>query len=310
MRTLWFVLLTAVVPVVGPGQMGSPGGGETQAVALHPRDTQIIYAGAARGLCKTTRGGADGWPSTGLEALSPRVIALDPQNPDVLYVGTYQSGVYKTTDAAASWHAASTGLTNLKVRGIVVDSDSSERIYAATDGGGVFKSVDGGATWNQANRGLVDKTLRCLVQDPDDSDTLYACTWHGVYKTTDGAASWSANRSGLFDIDVAAIAVDPTDHNVIYAGTNPGGVHRSGRRRTQLVCRPRAVGHSTSWRSRSIRPIRDTSTRAQPKVFSAAWTEARVSGRLASSGRIEPGPWYSTPRPLRQPCTTVVKAEC
>ena len=97
MRTLWFALLTVGFPVVGSGQMGSPGGGETQAIALHPMDTQIIYAGAARGLCKTTQGGADGWPSTGLEALSPRVVALDPQNPDVLYVGTYQSGVYKTT---------------------------------------------------------------------------------------------------------------------------------------------------------------------------------------------------------------------
>jgi len=185
MRTLWFVLVTVAVPVAGSGQMGSPGGGETQAIALHPTDTQIIYVGAARGLCKTTEGGADGWPSTGLEALSPRVIALSSANPDVLYVGTYQSGIYKTSDAAASWRPASTGLTNLHVRGIVVDWDNSERIYAATDGGRVFKSMDGGANWHQANRGLVDKTLRCLVQDPDDSATLYACTWHGVYKTTE-----------------------------------------------------------------------------------------------------------------------------
>ena len=44
-------------------QMGSPGHGETQAVALHPTNPDIIYAGAAKGLCKTLNGGKDNWPT-------------------------------------------------------------------------------------------------------------------------------------------------------------------------------------------------------------------------------------------------------
>ena len=86
-------------------QMGSPGGGETQAIALHPTHPEIIYVGAAKGLCKTTRGGKDNWPSTGLANLGPRNIVLDPSNPDVIYTGTYEMGVYKSADAAGSWAA-------------------------------------------------------------------------------------------------------------------------------------------------------------------------------------------------------------
>ena len=74
-------------------QMGSPGGGETQAIVLHPTNPQIIYVGAAKGLCKTTQAGQDNWPSTGLANLGPRHIVLDPSNPDLSYTGTYKMGV-------------------------------------------------------------------------------------------------------------------------------------------------------------------------------------------------------------------------
>ena len=57
-------------------QMGSPGHGETQAVALHPTDPMILYAGAAKGLCKTIKGGKDNWPTVGLDTFSPRAIVV------------------------------------------------------------------------------------------------------------------------------------------------------------------------------------------------------------------------------------------
>ena len=113
---------------VGQAQMGSPGGGETQAIALHPQDPQILYAGAAKGLCKTTKGGKDNWPSSGLEALSPRSIVLDPSDPEILYVGTYEMGVYKSTDGARSWVRASAGITNGRIRGLVIDPGDERTI--------------------------------------------------------------------------------------------------------------------------------------------------------------------------------------
>ena len=79
-------------------QMASPGHGETQAVAIHPTNSDIIYAGAAKGLCKTLNGGQDNWPTYGLSMVSPRTIVISEANPDLLYVGSHKMGVYRSKD--------------------------------------------------------------------------------------------------------------------------------------------------------------------------------------------------------------------
>lgn len=208
-------------------QMGSPGHGETQAIALHPTDPMIIYAGAAKGLCKTTEGGLDDWPTYGLATLSPRALAVSQQNPDVLYAGTHEMGVYRSDNAAMSWEVVSTGITDMRIRALVMHPENDEVLYAGTEGTGVFKTVDGGTSWKGVNRGLIDKVIRALLIDPENPDTLYAGTWHGVYKSTDGAENWTADPDGLYDVDVRALAFDPTDSKTIYAGTQPRGVFRS-----------------------------------------------------------------------------------
>lgn len=71
--------------------MGSPGGGDAQAIALHPTRPEIIYVGAAKGLCKTTQGGQDNWPSTGLAHLGPslRDVGLN-RDMRVLVLGRHE----------------------------------------------------------------------------------------------------------------------------------------------------------------------------------------------------------------------------
>ena len=128
MRHRAFPLAFAWIASLCWGQMGAPGGGDTQAIALHPTDPSILYVGAARGLCKTTRGGKDNWPSSGLETLSPRAIVLDPKDPSVLYAGTYETGVYKSSDGGGSWHAVSDGIAKRigsRKRGITSRANSS-----------------------------------------------------------------------------------------------------------------------------------------------------------------------------------------
>lgn len=205
-------------------QMGSPGQGETQAVALHPTNPEILYAGAGKGLCKSVKGGKDNWPTVGLDRLSPRAIVLDPANPEIVYAGTFEMGVHKSVDGGAHWSAVNAGLTYPEIRALAI---TREALYAGTDGGGVFKTADGGTRWREVNRGLVDKTVRALVADPRDPRTLYAGTWHGVYKSADGGENWSANPAGLYDVDVVALAIDPSNSANLYAATNPRGVWRS-----------------------------------------------------------------------------------
>ena len=64
--------------------------GRVNAVAIDPRDNNTVYMGAAEGgVWKTTNGGLNWTPLTDQQAsLANGAIALDPANPDIVYVGT------------------------------------------------------------------------------------------------------------------------------------------------------------------------------------------------------------------------------
>ena len=64
MRILLLALVAVSHQVMVLARVGSPGGGETQTNALHPMDPATLFAGAAKGLCKTTSGGR-WWDVTG-----------------------------------------------------------------------------------------------------------------------------------------------------------------------------------------------------------------------------------------------------
>ncbi len=125
--------------------MGSPGHGETQAIALHPTNPMILYAGAAKGLCKTTVGGKDNWPTVGLDTYSPRAIVVGQQNPDVVYAGTHKVGVYRSSDAGQSWVEVNEGIHYRDIRAMLIHPGNDQVVYAGTDGGGVYKTVNGGS---------------------------------------------------------------------------------------------------------------------------------------------------------------------
>src|SRR4029077_2609098 len=115
-------------------------------------------------------------------------LAIDPSTPRTLYAatsitctvcssggGVYSFGVYKSTDAGATW--GSTGLTNTFVNALAIDPLAPSTLYAGTGSGGIFKSTDAGATWRGANAGLTSSSgsygsVAALAIDPSTPRTL------------------------------------------------------------------------------------------------------------------------------------------
>jgi len=113
-----------------------------------------VYAGTQAGFFKSTNGGGSGsWtemdagftpdPSPGILA-----IAIDPQNTNVIYVGTGGFGVWKSVNGGGNWTKMSDGLTDSLVNGLVLDPQRPNVLYAATSNG-LFRSIDGAATWTK-----------------------------------------------------------------------------------------------------------------------------------------------------------------
>jgi len=212
--------------------------------------------GAVLALAAPRPAACDVWVGNGPDGGVIRALVLDPTDPDVVYAGTASGGVFKSTDAGATWGAHRTGLTNRSITALAVDPTTPSTVYAGTDGGGVFKSTDAGSTWSAANTGLRVSFVTALVHDPVTAGTVYAGTQVGLFKSTDGGGRW---RATALDTWARALAIDPASPSTVYAGMDGGGVFKStdgGRSYAAGEAAPYAAGWRESlrfWRALAAR---------------------------------------------------------
>jgi photosystem II stability/assembly factor-like uncharacterized protein len=227
---------------------GLPETGWISTLTIDPRDPATLCAGTpADGVFKTTDGGTT-WQAVdpGLKPPSVNALAIDPQNPNRIYIGS-GTGVLKSTDGGASWNSANSRLQANPARALALDPEDSSTIYAAaseewlfnefTGGlqdapGRLFKSTDRGTTWNSVNPAINAPTRRLIVT-PDR--TVYACTTDGLFKRSDAGTSWTAlspfpTIEGVYSSNpnyCRTLAIDPQNPTTIYAGTLLDGILKS-----------------------------------------------------------------------------------
>ena len=105
--------------------------GRVVGLAPHPTDHDTCYITAASGgVWKTIDGGENWVPLTDeLSNLNHGAIAIDPNNPDTIYVGTGEyttnsmgDGLFRSTDGGVNWERiATTDEVGLRCSGIAVD---------------------------------------------------------------------------------------------------------------------------------------------------------------------------------------------
>ncbi|RPJ62148.1 MAG: hypothetical protein EHM23_04205 [Acidobacteria bacterium] len=159
--------------------------------------------------------------STGLPSYPFAQMASDPLDPQVLYVGYYEKGMFKTTNGGETW--SEIGSFNMKrIRGFAVDPWDASVIYAGTDGD-FYRSTDKGATWYTSGAGLQGSQVYSLAAGP--AKTVLAGTWQGtVFATHDRGETWSEFKPRL-PSDTSVWALGWNAHNgTLVAGTEGAGV--------------------------------------------------------------------------------------
>jgi len=229
-------------------------GGRITGIALHPSNSNIIYAGAADGgVLKSTDGGVN-WTilTDHFATLSVGDVTIDPNNPNTVYAGLGEAnlagdnydgdGLYRTTDGGASW--TNIGLAQVKRIGRVqVHPTDSDIIFVAAAGAqfsadtsrGVYRSTDGGSSWEKVLF-ISDSTSAIDLRiNPQNPDTVYAAMWErlrsptrrkaggptsGIYRSTDMGTSWTELTNGLpsgRNKGRIGIAICQNSPNVLYA---------------------------------------------------------------------------------------------
>ena len=172
--------------------------------------------------------GFEEWTSNGPYGGWISALAVDPQDPRVLYAGTEGLGVFRSIDGGDNWQsAAGSRLATATITALAVDPQRSDTVFAATNAG-LFRSTDGGERWTVLMNGLsglargtalaVDSQNSNLVYVAIESDEIF--DFGGVYRSLDGGDSWSRLAGGLpFDNTFTSVAIDPQTPTTLYTTT-------------------------------------------------------------------------------------------
>jgi photosystem II stability/assembly factor-like uncharacterized protein len=195
-----------------------------RALAVFLADPKILIAGVTDGIYRSTNHGKN-WekisPADHPEITSVESVALDPQNPNIIYAGTVRH-LWKTVDGGLNWLLLKKGISdNTDVSSILVNKSNGSMFVAA--GPGIFKSEGAGeafsriqsATWS-ANH------TRVLRQDPGNERVIYAGTTEGLWKSVDQGKNWK--RMTGSDIVVNEVIVDPRNSQHVVLATESMGV--------------------------------------------------------------------------------------
>ncbi|MES2764599.1 MAG: FlgD immunoglobulin-like domain containing protein [Bacteroidota bacterium] len=253
------ILSSAQWELMGPTNIG----GRITDIEFNPKNPAIVYAAAASGgIFKSLDTGNTWKPVFDDQAVfSMGDIAIDPQNPETIYVGTGEAnaqhnafpggGVFKSTNGGKSW--TNIGLVGTVAIGrVVIDPKNPQRIFVAALGSGfgynsnrgIFRSDDGGKTWAKKlyindSTGAID-----VVVNPENSNIVYASVWErnrridyrnqfgvasGLFKSANGGDTWEKldEANGLPDSDAVPVgriglAISASSPDVVYASYTNG----------------------------------------------------------------------------------------
>ena len=210
----------------------SKGAPAVSAIAIHPTNSQVVYAGTSGQLFKS-RDGGESWSIAGEDMSSARVmsLAVDPSSPANLYAGTFGDAVWKSWDGGQHWTPDNRGLKEHLsiVTAIAFDLQMPSTMYLGSTVG-AYKRTDPDGFWMERVHGMESVYVVALVVDPKRPETFYAGTSGGVYKSVNRIESWQAINRGL-DIDdvggalshgVNSIALDPEKTTTLHIGTTRG----------------------------------------------------------------------------------------
>lgn len=229
---------------------------DVEVVTPKGKNYTIYVATASGGIWKTQNEGYT-WDAIFEHGMSTAFgdLALDPQNQEVIWAGTGEQNIFRSSQSGAGIYKSENGGESWEHKGlmgtgtisrIIVHPTNSNIVYVAASGNewtdnkerGLYKTTDGGNSWKKVFYIDSRTAINDLILDPSQPETIYISSWQrirlkwndprvetgyknsGIYKSTDGGKNWSELTKGLPKAEFRGrIGIDlcKTKPNVIYA---------------------------------------------------------------------------------------------
>lgn len=181
-----------------------------------------------------------------------RDVAVDPANPDILYVALQLGYVIKSTDRGKSWKLLDRN-PECDAHTILMDPGKANRLVVATGGHGarrketpgrsLYTSDDGGENWTPTATNFSQEYSVPLVRDPHDPARLYCALANGtenhwrkrdgdadaiVIRSRDGGTTWERIAQNVNSREFTeAIVPDALTPGIVYAASRKGSFYIS-----------------------------------------------------------------------------------
>ena len=168
----------------------------TRDILQHPTMPSTVYAATTEGFWMSSTGGKT-WSLTTPRNLEINSIAVHPDAPDRVFIGTNNYGVMVSNDGGKNFTQTNDNFSSRFTYSVTPDREQPNRLYAATHntatgGGFFFISSDGGRTWTQGKNLDVNRVKAFVLrQDPVDANVMLLGTNLGIFKSVDRGLSWT-----------------------------------------------------------------------------------------------------------------------
>lgn len=197
-------------------------------IVIDPKETGRLYIGIYQqkfGQLLRSQDGGESWERVYLVSRPKYAIfavEIDSYDPAVVYMGTAEGGLLKSTDYGKSWELVK--WFDDIISDIKTNPHDTRIVYISTLTQGVYKTVDKGKNWESFKTNLKEfkeaEKVETLIVDPYSPNILYIGSGLGLLKSSDGGTSWQRVKIIIppNSLPVLDVALDPTNPSRIYYG--------------------------------------------------------------------------------------------
>jgi len=220
---------------------GLPKDPQVRALAVHPENPQVIYAGTQDGVYRSNDRG-EHWAPTASHKGEVWSLAFHPQDSNIVLAGYDRGSIQRSEDGGETWRKANTDKVAFphismhpteivkRVIGLAFDASDPQDVYGAIEVGGLLASRDGGESWESITDGhytrLGPVDLHGVQVNPSAPGLVYIITHLAMFRSRDRGCRWefvSIDEQFAGGTYCRGLIVAPGNPSTMYLAAGAGG---------------------------------------------------------------------------------------